>query len=203
MKKGFMFFLNLHNYIKIARICLIPAALFLFFARGVLLMTVALILIGILLLISLIRAPSDEDVLKRIKQFHEEFRKRVSADTESKRYTNAKILTGYRQAGGTLLKRQVDGEYIYSFILDVGIAHKGSDFAFYVGELNLLRENECQQNLYSITPENFQYTHEPIPGEDAARLEFALTDANIHISILVENDYHLREFLEIVKVFGS
>ena len=69
MKKGFMFFLNLHNYIKIARICLIPAALFLFFARGVLLMTVALILIGILLLISLIRAPRTRTFSKGSNSF--------------------------------------------------------------------------------------------------------------------------------------
>ena len=201
MKKGLMFFLNLHSYIKVARICLIPAAFFLFFARGVVLLSVAAAVAGILLVISLIRAPSDEEILKGIKQFHEEFSKRVQADTETKRYNESKTLKGYRQGGGTILKRQVDGEYVYSCILDVGIARRGADFTFYVGELNLLHKGASRHDHYSINPGNFRYTYEPIPSENAAKLEFMLTDANIHLVILVDNDYHVRDFLEVVKTF--
>ena len=203
MKKGLMFFLNLHSYIKVARICLIPAAFFLFFARGVVLMAVSASIAGILLVISLIRAPSDEEILKGIKQFHEEFSKRVQADTETKRYNESKTLKGYRQGSGTILKRQVDGEYVYSCILDVGMARRGTDFTFYVGEWNLLHESEGRHNQYAVGPGNFRYTYEPLPGENAAKLEFMLTDANIHLVILVDNDYHARDFLEIVTVFDS
>ena len=201
MKKGLMFFLNLHSYIKIARICLIPAVFFLFFARGAVLMSIAAVIFGILLVFSIIRAPSDEEMLKRIKRFHEEFQKRVSADTETKRYNEAKILTGYRHGGGLLLKRQVEGEYVYSCILAVGIARKGSDFTFYTNELNLLRKGENPRNQYAINPSNFQYTYEPLPNENAVILEFMLLETNTHLSVLVENDYHLRDFLDIIKVF--
>lgn len=203
MKKGLLFFLNLHSYVKIARICLIPAAVFLFFARGIVLMATSLIILGILLVISLIRAPFDEDVLKGIKQFHDEFQKRIAADAETKQYNEAKALVGYRHGGKVLLRRQVDGDYIYSYIIDIAIARTDSGFIFYTNELNLLRNDDSRRNQYSINSANFQYTYEPLPNQNAAVLEFLLLETNIHISVLVENDYHLRDFLEILKSFDK
>ena len=201
MKKGLLFFLNLRPYVKIARVCLIPAAFFLFFARGVFLMTLSAVIIGILLVISIIRTPSDDQILKEIQQFHDEFKKRVSSDSETQRYNEVKIIKGYQQKGRMRVKRQVGGETIYPCITDLAIARKGEDFVFYFKELNLLRKSESNQNLYSINPTNFRYTYEPLPNENAAILEFMLSEVNIHISILVESDYHLRDFLEMVKFF--
>lgn len=201
MKNGLMFFLSLHSYVKIARILLIPAVFFLFFARGVLLMTVSIVILAFLFLISIIRAPSDEEFLKGIKQFHEEFQKGVAADTETKRYSQAKILTGYRRDGGFSMKRHINGDTVYSYILDVGIARRGTEFFLYTDALDLLRKGEPQRKQYAITSLNFRYKYEPIPNQDAAILEFMLLETNTHLSMLVESDYHLREFLDMLQVF--
>jgi hypothetical protein len=198
-----MFFLNLRSYVMIARICLIPAAFFLFFARGAVLMAASLIILGILLAISLIRAPSDEEVMKKIKQFHEEFQKRVSAEAETKRYDQAKILTGYRNDGGFSMKRHLDGETVHSRLMDVGLARKGSDYVLYTDELNLLRRGEHDREQYTVHQLNFQYKYEPIPQQDAAVLEFMLLDTNTHFSITVQSDYHLREFLDMLRALDS
>lgn len=199
MKKGFMFFLNLHNYIKIARICLIPSVFFLFFARGALLMGVAAAIVGVLLIISIIRAPSDEEVLKHIGQNRDEFQKRFISEAEIKGYRSMETLHGFGQGKGLRLKRRVNGEYIYSHIVNIGIARKGAEVLLSVGELNLLQKGEGTRNPFTLPINELQYTFEPIPNEGTAVLELVLLPTNTHIAILVEQDYHFRAFLDMLK----
>lgn len=199
MKKGFMFFMNLHNYIKIARICLIPAVFFLFFARGALLMGVAAAIVGVLLIVSIIRAPSDEEVLKHIGQDRDEFQKRFISEAEIKGYRSMEVIHGFGQDNGLRLKRRVNGEYIYSHIVNIGVARKGAEILLSVGEQDLLKKDEGTREQFTLPVTELQYVYEPIPNEGTAVLELVLLPTNTHIAILVEQDYHFRAILDILK----
>ena len=108
-------------------------------------------------------------------------------------------LHGFGQGKGLRLKRRVNGEYIYSHIVNIGIARKGAEVLLSVGELNLLQKGEGTCNPFTLPINELQYTFEPIPNEGTAVLELVLLPTNTHIAILVEQDYHFRAFLDMLK----
>lgn len=192
--KGFMFFVNLHSIVKIARVCLIPAILFMFIARGITLMVVSGLVLITCFLLSIIRAPSDEVVIKEINSFHEVFKKRISAEIELNNYKDVEILKGYRHQGRMFLKRRVRDQYVYPCIKDIAFASNGSEYYIYTNESHLMARKENTVKKFRITKGNVRFSTSPLKGDNTFLLEVIIVDQNECISIIVDNDYHLRNF---------
>ena len=62
---------------------------------------------------------------------------------------------------------------------------------------NRMMENHHEEGIH-VFSESAQF-----PSENTAVPEFMLTEANTHVAVPVENDYHLRDFLDVSKVFDK
>lgn len=189
-----MFFANLHSVVKIARVCLIPAILFLFIARGIALMVVSGLFFITCFLLSIVRVPSDEVVIKEINSFHEGFKKRISAEIELNNYKDVEILKGYRQQGRMFLKKRVGNQYVYPCIEDIALASGGSEYYIYTNELHLIDRKEITVKKFRLTKGNVRFSTSPLKGDNKFLLEVIIVDQNECISMIVDNDYHLRNF---------
>ena len=62
---------------------------------------------------------------------------------------------------------------------------------------NRMMENHHEEGIH-VFSESAQF-----PSENADVPEFMLTETNTHVAVPVENDYHLRDFLDVSKVFDT
>lgn len=149
--------------------------------------------------LSIIRAPSDEDVIKEINSFHESFNKRINTEIELNNYKNVEILKGYKQQGRMLLKKRVGDHDVYPCIMDVAIAVNGTDYYIYSDELYLLAPKESKVKKVRIDRANVTYSVSPLSGNNTILLEVVVVDQNEFISFIVDNDYHFRNFESLLK----
>ncbi|MBO5938656.1 MAG: hypothetical protein J6Q82_04060 [Clostridia bacterium] len=199
MKNGYMFFLNLGNITKFARVALLPVIIFALFAKGFFLMGVGLLLVIICIALSVIRAPSDEKTMSVIEDFHRTFEERVRIKTKAK--DTAPYLRGYRVKGKMFLKRHVGKTLVYPSPMTLAvISNPDGESCLLLGGLSLLKNAAPVFEEFRID-ENVSIESSVIHhGEHSVtELNISIRERSETISIILENTHKTREYLEYIK----
>ena len=154
--------------------------------------------------ISVIKAPSDKDVIRKIEYFRQRFKERIKDDGHTYSMQNVKILEAYRVKGNMKARRIVGRDIIYPYLMSVAIApaQKGSVMV-YTDELCLLKKGDpvfCEQLVdlrdISISSKIDDGDH------DVVYIDLKVPAYRDGVTLVVKNDFHYREFIEIAS-FGK
>lgn len=200
MKKGLMFFFNMGNITQAARIALVPAIIFMFFARGYLMMGISALLVLVCLFFGLIHAPADEMALSAIRDFYQSFEDRLRLTTMKKE--DFLYIKGYEIKGRMFLKRQVNNKVIYPVptVASIVLSHDENEYYLMIGRLNLLKNVQPEYKKIKIDHQNLSI-ESTIESEDDSVMVINIktSAAGGNIKIFVENNHTSRRFLEYAK----
>ncbi|MBQ2999327.1 MAG: hypothetical protein IJD64_02585 [Clostridia bacterium] len=198
MKSGYMFFLNLGNITKAARIAIIPGIFFLFFARGWFLMLLSLLFLALCIAFSVIHAPSDDNVMRVINEFYRSFEERLRVKSRSKEELT--YLKGYREKGKMKLKRRVKGKVIFPLPMTFSVFTNDKGSFLMLGTLSLLKNAPPVFEEFSLDG-SVSVEHWTVHEEEDSLTEIhiALKNRDEKIKMLVENTHTTREYLAYVQ----
>ena len=198
MKNGYMFFLNLGTVTYMARVFLLISGIALLSVDGFYQKVLVGIFFAVFFVISIIKAPSDKDVMRAIDFFRNRFKEKIGESGHTFSMNSVKVIEGYRVKGKMKIKRSVGYDVIYPNLVSFAIAREGKgSLMIYADELCLLRRGEPNFNRCIVDSQSLEIT---------AREEDDVVFVNIRcpiykegIDIIVKNDFHYREFMDTIK----
>jgi hypothetical protein len=203
MKRGILFFFNMGNITLAARIAIIPLAWTLTrFLPPAFFVSLTLLIIS--LIIAMIPAPSDKSMLRVIANFREEVKRNMSYECEIRDPEKFIILHGFRKAGNMRLRRQVKREVVYPFPTSFLFAERGNKKFLMIAKKSLLKSEPIDYEMSclheAVEAEAFRMTVQIDPQvEEVVELTLYTKHAPYGITIVAENDYHFRDFVNAIQ----
>ena len=201
MKNGYMFFLNLGTVTYMARILLIITVIAFFSVNGFYQRLILGVCLAVLLLISVIKAPSDKDVMRAVQLFRERFKEKLAESGHEHSMRGVRVLEAYRVKGSMKLKRNVGYDLVYPHLISLALAKsdKGS-LELYIDELCLFYKGEPEFSKRIVNASNFRVSANiDTENEDVVELTIGCEGYREGIKIITRNDYHYREFMELIS----
>ena len=201
MKNGYMFFLNLGTVTYMARILLFISALAMLYVEGFYQKVIVFACLVVFFIISIIKAPSDKDVMRAVEFFRTRFKEKIGETGHTYSMNGVKVLEAYRVKGKMKMKRTVGYDVIYPNLVSVAVAKedKGS-LMFYVDELCLLRRGDaafhrCVVDASALSVE----TRVDEDDKDVVCINIKCPIYEDGIELIAKNDFHYREFMEMIE----
>ena len=202
MKNGYMFFLNLGNVTFIARIFLIVFAIAFLSVDSFSLKVYIAIAFVISFAVSVIKAPSDKDVLRTIERFRGEFKEKLFESRHTSSAQSVKVIEAYKVVGKMCMKRAVGRDIIYPHLISLALAPSAvsGKMILYVDELCLLKKGDIRFNEYLVDSSNFRIeTETDEKDRDVVTLNVKYPSCEEGISLVLKNDFHYRDFMEFIN----
>lgn len=198
MKNGYLFFFNMGNITKGARIGLLPAAFFVFLARGWLLMILSLVIMLVCIILSVIHAPSDKTATFVMDDFYKAFEERTRL--ESKRKEISEYAKGYLVKGKMFLKRHIGNQTVYPTLMTLAVFGVDGESFLLIGQKTLVKEEFPQFRKIKISGE---VSLEPlIYDESTIVIKIVTGDGDKELEFVTEYNYRIRDFLTEAQKFG-
>ena len=203
MKRGILFFFNMGNITLAARIAIIPLAWTLTrFLPPAFFVSLTLLIIS--LIIAIIPAPSDKSMIRAIANFREEVKRQMSYECEIRDPEKFIILHGFRKAGNMKLRRRVRSEMVYPFPTSFLFAERGNKKFLMIAKKSLLKSEPIDYEMICLHEPGeagaFRMTVQIDPQvEEMVELTLYTKHAPYGITILAENDYHYRDFVNAIQ----
>ena len=202
MKNGYMFFLSLGKVALFARITLLVlVCAFAYLDISNFFIKLALsIAIVIAIAFSVIKAPADKDVMRQIDFFRQRFKERIKEIGHTYSMKNVKVIEAYRVKGNMHMRRTVGRDIIYPYLMSVAISpvQKGSVMV-YTDELCLLKKGDpvFRESLVNISDLNVSTKYDD-DDQDVVYMGLTLPGYEERVELIITNDFHYREFMEII-----
>ena len=200
MKNGYMFFLGLGRIAFYARISLLVLVFAFFNVDNFYLKLAVSACIVVALAVSIIKAPADKDVVRQIEYFRQKFKERIQDIGHTYSMKNVKVLEAYRVKGGMNAKRVVGRDVIYPYLMSVAVApaEKGT-VMMYTDELCLLKKGEPEFREHRIELCNIDISTQVDDSDSGVVcIELKIPSYDEKVKLIVKNDFHYREFMEIL-----
>ena len=206
MKYGIFYFLHLSNVVWGARISIVPLILI-----GINVPIMGALfpavwgLCGLAILISVItitvKPPSHESVKKTVNKHKSEFEQSVIEKGRSIKNSNYSVIGGYFFGKTLKLKRLNGDKWIFDHLVLISAIRSPDGITLYGENISLLKQNDVSHFLYeNLVPADITVTSE-VYSEDYNLYKLTIGCKGNLITTYVVNDYHLRDFLDIIKVF--
>ena len=198
MKNGYMFFLGLGRIAFCARILLLMLV-FAFFSADNFYIKVAIgVCIAAALAVSVIKAPADKDVIRKIEFFRQNFKEKIQDVGHTYSMKSVKVIEAYQIKGSMKAKRTVGRDVIYPYLMSVAAApaEKGC-VTLYTDELCLLKKGDpkfCEHRINLSDMDISTNVYDDTP--DVVHIELKIPSYEETVKLIVKNDFHYREFME-------
>ncbi len=198
MKNGYMFFLNIGTLTYIARVLLLVLTVALFFVDSFFLRTVVLVCLAVCLLISIIKAPSDSDVMKALEFFRKRFNEKIAENGHVYSIKGVKVIHAYKLKGRMLLKRTVGYDVIYPNLVSVALANAGNgELELYIDELCLLKKGDPKFTKHVVDASNLRISSRNDGGDpEVVEMTIYCEGYEEGLRIITKKDFHYKEFVE-------
>lgn len=204
MKNGYMFFLNLGTVTYMARIFLVISAVAFFSVNGFYQRMAIGACIVVLLLISVIKAPSDKDVMRAVQLFRERFKEKLAEGGHTYSMQGVKVLEAYRVKGKMKLKRTVGYDVVYPHLVSLALAKSDrGKLELYIDELCLFKRGEPEFSKRIVDATCFGISVKA-DEQDSDVIEMTLCCDGYAggMTIIAKNDYHYREFMDMLDTIN-
>ena len=203
MKRGILFFYNMGKITTAARIAIIPLAWTLtrfvppaFF--------VCLWLFVLSLIVAMIPAPSDKAMMRVIEKYREEAKRQMSEESQIRDTERLIVLHGYRKSGTMGLRRHVGRDVIYPFPTSFFYGERGNKRFLMIAKKSLLNGAPVDYEMIQLhekeEAEAVRVTAQVDPqSEEVVELTLYTKHAPHGITLFVRNDYHYRDFANVVQ----
>jgi hypothetical protein len=143
--------------------------------------------------------------MRAIEFFRTRFREKIGETGHTYSMNGVKVLEAYRVTGKMKLKRTVGYDVIYPNLVSVAVAKedKGS-LMIYVDELCLLKRGEaafhrCVVDASTLSVE----TRVDEDDKDVVCINIKCPIYENGIELIAKNDFHYREFMEMVETINN
>ena len=205
MKNGYMFFLNLGTVTYMARILLIGAVFAFFSVEGFYQKLIVSACLFVLFVISVIKAPSDKDVVRAIEFFRTRFKEKIGDTGHTFSMNGVRVLEAYRVKGKMRMRRTVGYDIIYPNLISVALAHEDKGkLMLYVDELCLLRRGGAAFHRCVVDNKTLRIsTRLDDVDKDVVWITLGCPLFEKDIEIIAKNDFHYREFVEAAESLST
>ncbi len=199
MKNGLMFFLNLGNISKYARIAIIPMVIFWFFlAKGIFMMIFSTFVLIACIVLAVIHAPSDKHAVNALNKFYSEFIKetcdKANVDKEELIYFKT-----WQYRDGMRLRRWVNGNFIYPYPCIMAVYEREGEQYLSFASVSLINEEYQRHFECKVTDHALSVTTSQIEGtNDEETVHITFPSSEETIDIMVEDTYQNRELLDLL-----
>lgn len=200
MKNGYMFFLGLGRIAFYARISMLVFVFAFFNVNNFYLKLAVSACIVVSLAVSVIKAPADKDVMRQVEYFRQKFKERIQDIGHTYSMKNVKVLEAYRVKGGMSAKRVIGRDVIYPYLMSVAVApaEKGA-VMLYTDELCLLKKGDPVFREHRVELSNIDISTKIDNGDsDVVYIEMKIPSYDEVVKLIVKNDFHYREFMELI-----
>lgn len=196
MKNGYMFFLCLGGVTLFARLALVALAVAFFSVDEFFLRIYIGIALFLCLVVSVIKAPSDKDVMRAIERFREGFKEKLQSSRHACSMGSVKVLEAYKVKGAMRMKRTVGRDVIYPHLISLAIAPspEAGKMILYVDELCLFKVNDIRFSERTVDASSCEISTE-CDGESVT-LTLRCEGYEQGVSFITKNNFHYREFID-------
>ena len=205
MKNGYMFFLNLGTVTYMARIALLLSGVGLLMVDGFYQKALLGACFAVAFLISIIKAPSDKDVLRAVEFFRSRFKEKIGESGHTYSMSGVKVVEGFRVKGKMKMKRTAGYDVIYPNLVSIGVAReeKGT-LMFYADEICLLHRCEPLFKRCVVDTKSLELTAKvDEEDKDVVCISIKCPIYENGIDIITKNDFHYREFMEMIDTMNE
>ena len=149
-------------------------------------------------ILNLFRSPSDKDFLLGIEDFQYGFEKELQNRHGIMSMDNMAVLNGFAQKGRMFLKRCIDHKMIYPHPAIVGAIELHGELQVYFGTVSMMKANDPEYVRCTVDGD-FKIRCELGEDERTAFLTLECKELSKPVTVVVVNDYHLRDFLDKVN----
>ena len=201
MKNGYMFFLNLGTVTYMARILLVIDSFAFLMVNGFYPRVAIAVLWAICFVVSIIKAPSDKDVVRAIEYFRKRFKEKIGEAGHTYSINGVKVLEAYRVKGKMKMRRTVGYDVIYPNLISLALAKedKGT-LELYVDELCLMRRGDVAFHRCVVDAKTLVVNARlDEDDKDVVCITLKCPIYKEEIEIIAKNDFHYREFMDMVE----
>ena len=205
MKNGYMFFLNLGTVTYIARIMLLISAFAMLYVNGFYQKAIVFVCLVIFFFVSIIKAPSDKDVMRAVEFFRTRFREKIGETGHTYSMNGVKVLEAYRVKGKMKMKRTIGYDVIYPNLVSVAVAkeEKGA-LMLYIDELCLLHRGDAAFHRCVVDASTLKIeTHIDADDKDVVCITLKSPIYEESIELIAKNDFHFRDFMDMVETINN
>ncbi len=202
MKNGYMFFLNLGNIARKARILVIPVIALSFVCMlfaPIPLFVISVIAAVICIALSIIHAPHDDVTVRALKSFYSNFENQTCEKSGLEKQEIA-FLRGWQIKGKSIFRRYVGENFVFPYPVIMGIYQKDGKQYFCLSTMSLLCEDSVQSYECRVDDEHFIISVSRIAenNDEEMAVHLKFPNAAQTIDIRVDNTYQTREFTDLL-----
>ena len=201
MKNGFLFFLNFGNITMVARFLFVLTIIGMInFSVTDVMFWVCAAVCAVAFVLCLIPAPKDKHVMYAMQFFYEDFDKVLNVKFGVVNMEAVRYVKGFRQYGKMVLKRYIANKAVYPHPLIFATNRVHNDTFVYIGEQTLMSAKEPTYVKCNIKDEGFEIRGEiSSENERVAYITVKCKEYPEGVTIIVENDFHYRSFLDLAS----
>lgn len=199
MKNGYMFFFNMGTITAMSRIFLVVGILGMINWRITQVMFWVCALVAVVcFVLNLFHSPTDKDFLLGIEDFQIGFKKELQNRHGIMSMDNMAVLNGFVKKGRMFLKRCIDRKMIYPHPAILSAIELHGELMVFFGSISMMKKSDP---VYVKCTVDADFSIETEIGEDerAAFVNLKCKEFPKGVTVVITNDYHLREFLDKVN----
>ena len=156
------------------------------------------------IVVCMIPAPKDKHVMYAMQFFLEDFDKILNVRFGVVNMEKVVYIKGFKRSGKMMLKRYVDNKAVYPYPTMFAANRVHEDSFVYIGELSLMTAKEPRYTKCNTKDEGFEVSGEiDADNERIAYVTVKCKEYSEGITLVTENDFHYRSFLDIANGKGE